>query len=375
MSRKRVLLAFLNTGGGHRSPALAVGEALEELYGEQVDVELADVTAECFPWPLRELDAIYQWMVRLNGWPWRLMYHVTNTPRRVAMLEGSWWLVTGKPIRTFLSEHPADAIVCCHPLLKAPTAKALEMMGDQTPLITLVTDLACGHAAWFHADGEAYLVATKQARKRALACALPPDSVHDTGLPVRRCFVHASELNRAATRSKLGLDPDRAVVLLLSGADGMGPLSPLLRGIVSGEPSPQIVAVTGRNERLRARLASQRWPPSVHIEGFVHNIHEWMRAADLVVTKAGPSTIAEALVVGIPMVIYGAVPGQEPPNVDYATEAGAAIWAPASHRAAQAVRELLSDDCDTLQRMTRRAEDAGRPRAAKRAAQIVWRNA
>lgn len=371
MSRKRILLVFLNTGGGHKSTAKALREALEELSVELVDVQLADMTSECFPWPFSELGAIYEWMVQ-KRWPWRLTYRLTDTPRGVAMLEDSWWFLTGRSTLPFLRENPADALVCCHPLLKAPAVRALGLTGDDTSLTTLVTDLASGHAAWFYPGDRACLVATHSMRERALACGAPPDTVHVTRLPVRSCFARVAEEDRAKMRRYLGLDPDGTVVLLLSGADGMGPLASLLNSVADCHPEAQMVAVAGRNEDLRAKLASRRWPQKVHIKGFLDNIHEWMRAADLMVTKAGPSTIAEALVVGTPMVVCGAVPGQEPPNVDYVTETGAGVWAPTPDRAAQAVQELLSEERDELERMTRRAEEVGHPRAAERAARIVW---
>ena len=135
------------------------------------------------------------------------------------------------------------------------------------------------------------------------------------------------------------------------------------------------MAIIGRNERLRARLASKHWPAPLRVEGFVENIHEWMHAADLVVTKAGPSTITEALAVGTPMVISGAVPGQEPPNVPHVVETGAGVWAPHPSQAAEVVQELLSDSGEKLRHMTNCACEAGRPRAAWRVAEAVWARA
>ncbi len=376
MPSKRILLLFLNTGGGHRSAALAVAEVLQRLYGKHVHVELVDVTAEYFPWPLSQLNTIYEWLVRLNGWPWALTYHLTDGLRRVAMLKGAWWLLTSRSILSVLDDHPADVIVCCHPLLKAPIAQALDAKRWDTSLITLVTDLACGHAAWFYPDAGTCLVATEQARDQALACGLPAHAVQVTGLPVRPCFVQAAEQSSTLTRKRLGLDVDKPVVLLLSGADGMGPFPSLLKAVLSSTTHVQAVAIAGRNERLRAKLASRtrRWPQPVHVRGFVDNIHDWMRAASLLVTKAGPTTIAEALVVGTPMVLSGAVPGQEPPNVAYVTKTGAAVWAPSPDRAAQAVQELLSPNSEKLQRMTKRAQEAGRPDATLRVAHAVWRS-
>lgn len=352
-----------------------MAEALEALYGKHVNVEAVDVTAEYFPWPLSELNAVYGWLVRFNGWPWALTYRLTNGPRRVQILQDAWCRLTGQSILSLLKAHPADAVVCCHPLLKAPLAQALRMRGDQASLITLVTDLASGHAAWFWPHHGKCLVATEQTRERALSCGLPADGVEVIGLPVRPCFARAAEQSPAMTRKRLGLGVDRPVILLLSGADGTGPFYSLLKGIMTSTAQIQVVAITGRNEILRAKLSSRRWPQPLHVKGFVENTHDWMRAADLLVTKAGPTTIAEALVVGTPMVLSGAVPGQEPPNVTYVTQTGAAVWAPKPDQVAKVVRELLSGNREELHRMRERAKEEGCPDAARQVARIVWRSA
>lgn len=372
MRARQVLLVFLNTGGGHRSAALAVAEALQILYGERVYVDLVDVTVEYFPWPLRKLNAIYDRLVRLNGWPWALTYHLTDGARRVAMLRSAWWLATGRSILNLMDDHPADVIVCCHPLLRAPIRKALGIRGGQTQLITLVTDLASGHATWFSPGGGICLVATDQVQEQALAHGLLPDSVRVTGLPVRPCFVEVAKQNPIRVRERLGLDADKPVVLLLSGANGMGPFHALSRAIVNDDVQAQMVMITGRNEELQDKLASRDWRQPFHVKGFVDNVHEWMRAADLLVTKAGPATIAEALAVGVPMIVNGAVPGQEPPNVAYATKTGAALWAPGPIQAARAVRDLLSRDSEKLLDMSNQAQEAGCPDAAWRVARIVY---
>ncbi len=372
MPPRRVLLAYLNTGGGHRSAALAVAEALEERRSESVRINLVDVTAEYFPWPLSKLSVIYKWLVRLNGWPWAVIYHLTNGPRRMAILRGGWWLLAGRSTLSLLRDHPCDVIVCCHPLLKAPVTQALEVRGCETALITLVTDLASGHAAWFHPPEGRCLVATEQVREGALACGLPADSVEVTGLPVRLCFAQAAERDPTLTREDLGLEADEPVVLLLSGADGVGPFYSLVELIMTTSKGIQLVAITGRNERLRAKLAERAWEHPLYVEGFVDNVQDWMHAADLLVTKAGPATMTEAFVVGTPMILSGAIPGQEPPNVAYVRETGAAIWAPQPAQAAKAVLHLLSAQKDKLHHMTSKAQEAACPEAARRVADIVW---
>lgn len=372
MPPRRVLLAYLNTGGGHRSAALAVAEALEGLRGDSVQVKLVDVTAEYFPWPLDKLNTVYDWLVRLDGWPWAAIYHLTNGPRRVAMLRGGWWLLTGRSTLNLLRDHPCDVIVCCHPLLRAPIAQALKVRGGETALITLVTDLASGHATWFHPPEGRWLVATEQVQEDALACGVRADAIEVTGLPVRPRFAQAAGQDRGQTREDLGLEADKSVVLLLSGADGVGPFYSLVKLIMATSADIQLVAITGRNEKLRAKLAEGAWGNALHVEGFVDNVQDWMHAADLLVTKAGPATMTEALVVGTPLILSGAIPGQEPPNVAYAREAGAAVWAPQPAQAAEAVQDLLSNKKKMLRRMTSQAQEAACPEAARRVADIVW---
>lgn len=369
---RRVLLVFLNTGGGHRSTAHAVAETLTDLYADRVQVDLVDVTTHYFPWPLSELDAIYRWMVRLHGWPWALAYHLTDGPRRLALLRGAWWLLTGRSVLALLEDHPADVVVCCHPLLKAPCGQALALRGPGTPLITLVTDLASAHATWFVGDDECCLVATEPARERARACGLPDESVHAIGLPVRPCFIEAARRDPIAVRHQLGLDPDGPVVLLMGGADGVGSLLRLAKAISDRDVQAQLAVITGRNQGLRRELESRAWAFPLRIQGFVHNVEDWMGAADLVVTKAGPSTVSEALVMGLPMVLSGALPGQERPNADYVVERGAGVWAPTPAEAARAVYELLSTGSSTLTGMTECARALARPDAARRAAQVIW---
>jgi 1,2-diacylglycerol 3-beta-galactosyltransferase len=337
-------------------------------------VDLVDVTTEYLPWPLSELDVIYDHLVRLYGWPWALTYHLTNGPRRVNLLKSIWWRLTRQAALDLIADHPADVIVCCHPLLKAPVLQGLNQVGLEIPLITLVTDLASGHASWFVSGGAMCLVPTEPVRECALACGLPAGLVQVTGLPVRPSFVEAAQQQPDQARARLGLDPDVPLVLFLSGANGMGPTVGLLKAVVRRGVRAQLVMITGRNERLRAELSSKTWPNSVRVMGFVHSIHEWMRAADVLVTKAGPSTVSEALVIGLPMVLSSALPGQERPNVEYVAQAGAAVWAPGPRRAAAEVCRLL-EASSVLEKMSERARPLATPDAAHRVARVIWQSA
>ncbi len=369
---RRLLFLFSDTGGGHRSVACAVTQVIRELHGEQAQIELVDALADYTPRPFNHLREAYPFMVRLRGWPWALGWHLSDGPRRVMLVKRGWWLLVRASVLQLLRDHPADAIVCCHPVFNDPVLRALVRAKIRTPLITLVTDLIAAHPFWFVPGVDRCLVPTEGARQRALTSGLPTERVLVTGLPVSPDFTMAAREDPYAVRQRLGLKPDLPVVLLVSGAEGMGPLYRLCKAVASSGVQAQLATIAGRNERLRIRLSTKTWARQVRVEGFVHNMHEWMRAADLLVTKAGPSTISEALVMGLPMVLCGALPGQERPNVDFVVKAGAGVWAPKPNQVAAAVRELLTPGTPKLAQMAARARAIAQPDAARHVAEIVW---
>ncbi len=369
---KRLLLLFSDTGGGHRSPACAVAQALQDLYDGQVRIELVDALADYAPWPFNRLSSIYPYMLRLKGWPWAAGYHLSDGPHRVTLLTSGCWPWVRPALFRLIHDHPADAIVCFHPIFNHLILRTLTKIKAKTPLITQVVDLATAHAFWFVPEATRCLVPTGESRQRALARGLPAERVLTTGLPVHPRFVTTAQQDTRAVRRRLELEPDLPAVLLVGGAEGMGPLRHISRAVADSGVQAQLVVIAGRNERLRSRLLAEAWPLPVRVEGLVHNMHEWMQAADLLVTKAGPSTVSEALVMGLPMVLSGALPGQERPTVDYVVQAGAGIWAPRPGQVASAVRELLTPGTLRLSQMAARARSLARPDAAWRVAEIVW---
>ena len=107
--------------------------------------------------------------------------------------------------------------------------------------------------------------------------------------------------------------------------------------------SARLVVVCGRNEKLRAELAAERWPLPVDVLGFVDNLHELMAAADVLVTKAGPGSVIEGCLSGLPILIYDYLPGQEVGNVELIERTGAGRYVPKNADLVDAVRQMIAD--------------------------------
>ena len=83
-----------------------------------------------------------------------------------------------------------------------------------------------------------------------------------------------------------------------------------------------------KNKTTRKHLENYNWNMPAHIYGFVKEMPDFMAAADILVTKAGPGTICEAFIAGLPLIIYSRMPGQEDGNVFYVVDQKAGVWAP-----------------------------------------------
>ncbi|TMG61416.1 MAG: glycosyltransferase [Chloroflexi bacterium] len=149
----------------------------------------------------------------------------------------------------------------------------------------------------------------------------------------------------------------------MGGAAGVGHLAAQVRELAQ-EPHPwQLAVVCGRNEKLRRRLYELEVSTPMLVFGFVDYMPELMRACDLVVTKAGPGAIAEALATGLPLVITGFLPGQESPNVDFVVESGIGAFAPKESELLDEVR-VLAEGGPTWREMSRKADELAHPYAS-----------
>ncbi len=189
------------------------------------------------------------------------------------------------------------------------------------------------------------------------------------GLPVANRFYQPGD-DPVVLRGKFGWPHDRPIVLLAGGGEGMGPIERTAREISANCPSVGLVVITGRNQELKERLEKIAWQIPTFIYGFVTEMPDFMRASDILVTKAGPGTISEALIANIPMILYSRLPGQEDGNVEYIVSEQAGVWAPQPRKIVAALQDWLSNPEKRLQAVAA-CKRLARPRAAKETAQII----
>lgn len=286
-------------------------------------------------------------------------------------------LKAAKPaIRAAIQSRPA-AIVSFHPLLNHLAAETVkEMPGIHVPVVTVITDLVEVHASWICPEVDAIVTPTLGARRRCLSANGRPERVCSIGLPVHPAFTApAGSMAKTRLRERLGLDPTRFCALVCAGADGSGPIERTARVIAGAELELELIVICGRNRRARERLAGLRHSDGrpVKTYGFVNNMAEIMQAVDVVVTKAGPATIAEALCSELPLLLTWYLPGQEAGNVGWVVETGAGRFVPDPAALIQSLHALVSPKSSELEAMRAAARRAARPDAAAGIAHLIAR--
>jgi 1,2-diacylglycerol 3-beta-galactosyltransferase len=358
----RILILFSDTGGGHRAAARALTDALK-LLDPSCIITVADPLIGQGPAVVRRLASLYSPVIQRSRAAWGAVYHTSNTRPAFAAIRAVFGPGVRNSVLDLLELHEPDVVLSVHPLLNHISHQAIRKSGRPCALMTVITDLVDFHRGWTFSQADLVIAPTELARKVALRRRVPGDRVKLLGLPVDLRFRPPAPGEKQALRRRFGLDEGRFTVLVMGGAAGVGHLTQQVRALAWQPYQWQLVVVAGRNEKLRRRLQDLRFATPTLVLGFVDYMPELMRACDMVVTKAGPGAIAEALATGLPVIITGFLPGQETPNVDYVVDSGFGSYAPKDSDLLDEVR-VLAEGGPTWREMSRKAQELAHPYAS-----------
>lgn len=408
-----VQILMSDTGGGHRASANALRDAFDILHPGKFNCDIVDIYSDYGNmWPYTDYPALYKIMAKYS-FLWDIFYHFGETPFGLWLNEflldafcfNSFKECLSRPSSPNTSKR-ADMVVSVHPLCQDIPLKALSSLDTNgesrdplsrtTPFVTVVTDLGSAHPTWFNPRVDKCFVPSDALEQCAKDRGLQDPQIVKHGLPIRSGFWSENNSNsnnerqkqerlrnKVALRKQLGLDENLPAVLVVGGGDGMGGIVDIATSLgnkLGGEISTatsQMIVVCGNNQEAKNKLESMDWGPGVevNVQGFVNNMDEWMRASDALVTKAGPGTIAEASICGLPCMLFAYLPGQEAGNIPFVEESGFGKYSGDPTVIADTVSSWLAS-LDKLDSMQTAALEAARPQAtldiAKDLAEIAF---
>jgi hypothetical protein len=303
---KKIHVVFHDGGGGHRNAAVALQTmAVQQQRPWQVElIQFQELTDQLDI--LRKLTGIRiqeQYNVLLqNGWTLGSVYLLRVLQATIRAFHGQ--LV--RLLEKFWREKPADLLVSVIPHFNRELCQSWSKMYPGRPFVTLITDLAdFPPRFWIEPLIEQYVIAgTERAAEQARALGHNDAHIFRTsGMILRPDFYAPDNSDPIVLRKELGLRPDLTTAIVLFGGHGSKVMYDITRRLDAAQLPLQLILICGRNEELAAKFNAQPWRMPVKVIGFTKEIHKLMRAADFLIGKPGPGSIAEAMVRKLPVLI------------------------------------------------------------------------
>lgn len=365
MGVDRILVLSVKAGAGHLRAAQAVTHAIRERFPnvEVVSADALEYTNAAFRKGYTEG---YETLVRNLPSVWERIYESLETKpadSNAKKLATLWSRLNTKHLLMFVENFKPDVIACTH-FLPAEVLGAQRAKGKlRAPVYTILTDYDI-HSMWIQEGVTGYFVASSEMAHALREKGIGTASVEVSGIPILPEFAREYP-PRETMRQTLGLNPAQRTVLVAAGGFGMMSADDAVKLLAGHLPEAQFLAVAGRNAELEKRLKklARAYKGRVKPFGFVDNMHELMAASDVAVSKSGGLTTSECLAMGLPMLVFNPIPGQEERNAIYLLEHGAGLWTRTPAQMLFKVKALL-DDPKRLADMQEAARRIARPRAA-----------
>ena len=364
----KILLLSCCTGEGHNSAAKAL---MQELDRRGIQSEITDPIAFISETASKFVSSFYNNMNKKTPQAFGAMYKVSELYSNTELSSPVYWLSAGyaRKMLDYIREGGFDAVISTHLFGITALSAVRHKAEEHIPSYGVLTDYTA-YPFVGETDVDRYFVPHADIITEMVEQGIPASRCAPTGIPVREAF--ASLPSQAAAREALGIPTDKKMILVMTGGVGCDNMTALCDEVVAAVDERVVAYVmVGKNADMQAELIRRYGENGViRTVPFTTEVHTYMRAADVLMTKAGGLSSTEALVTGVPMVHVKAIPGCETYNVKFFSERGLSLAAKSDGEAAAMAMRLAFDE-EGAARMRDAQHDAGNPLAARDIVQIV----
>jgi processive 1,2-diacylglycerol beta-glucosyltransferase len=364
----RILVLTLSFGSGHVRAAQAVAAELRRLAprAEILVIDALEHSRTAF----RALYVRPYWaMVRYAPVLWKRFFEA-RVKGRHEQTAPAWAFRRGCPeVFTAIARFKPEAIVACEVAACEMAVIAKRARLTEARVVNVITDHEA-EPVWVKEEICSYAVATERVRDQLCGWGAGAEKIMVTGIPTAQEF-HI-ETDKRSERARFGIKDERPLVLLMGGGQGPTRMDEIVARLCQCETAMHLVAIAGRDERVRKRLAriSSNDEVNLHVFGWTESIAPLMRAAFLLATKPGGLTLTEASQCALPVVMFDGIPGPELLNAEHFVSNGAGIMTRNVNETVAAIEKSLRNE-EWRNVMSLRSKRLSRPGAATEIARLV----
>ncbi len=352
----KILVIYASAGAGHQKAAEAIYDGIKKY--TKHDAKIVDVLDYTSAKELYRQSYIQ--MVSKVPWLWAFSFSLIDIPWVQPLVHGVrrvYNTIIGQKLEKFLKTEQFDYMFSTHfmPNEVASSLKARRLI--KTKIVSCVTDFDV-HKIWIAKNVDRYTVASEWTRDKLKKIGVDENKINVTGIPTNERFSQVFDI--VELKKKLNVKPDIFTVLIATGSFGFGPIEEIIKAL---KGDFQVIVVCGHNKTLFQTLNEKKYD-NVIVCGLVNNMHELMAVSDIMVTKPGGLSIAEALVRELPMIFFAPIPGQETNNIQVLKRYGIGF---ASSNIDDIVAELksLRSSRDRFMTVLKRTKNLSSPSAVK----------
>ncbi|MBI4972428.1 MAG: glycosyltransferase [Candidatus Omnitrophica bacterium] len=323
MPLERAILMYISEISGHHSATLAIENALKILSPK---IEILNINAFNYTNPISEriINRLYMGVIKRTPKIWDYLYDNPEVVKKLENIKKTIHKFNSPKLKKLFDKFNPDLVVCTQAFPCGMVADYKETYNSKIPLVAALTDYV-PHSYWVYDAVDYYIVPSEEVQSRLAEKGVPLPKIKNFGIPFDLKFNAA--VDKKAVINKLGLVSGIPTILIMGGGQGLGPIKTIVKSLEKIKLEIQEIIVTGSNVKLYNSLCRKikKYKKKILVLGYTDNINELMGISDIIITKPGGITTAEALAKGLPMIIVRPIPGQEANNTDYLTGKNAAV--------------------------------------------------
>ncbi|MDP8259275.1 MAG: glycosyltransferase [Candidatus Aadella gelida] len=368
---KKVLIFYISKLSGHFHAARAIEKGLFEL-DKNIQVEMINTPEYTNPILGKIIISAYHEVIKKKPEFWGNIYDNPEVMKKTEKARKTLHKFNMSKMKKLLDGFSPDIIFCTQAFPCGMVADYKRVSGKELMLVGVLTDYA-PHSYWLYDEVDLYITPSEETSEMLAKKGVAAEKIRTYGIPVDPKFTKSQPAD--ILKKQMGISKDHPVVLIMGGNQGLGSIEAAVESILNDdEHFYQLVVITGSNKKLYTKLQKiedKKTSGSLKVLPFVDNIDEIMDIADVIITKPGGMTVAEALVKNLPMIIMKPIPGHERMNADYLVMHGAAVEVEDETKLHEKLDDLF-DKGKKLNQMREQAKKIARPASTLDIARLAF---
>ena len=345
-SDRRFMFFYLNTGNGHIAQARVLKDAMLE-YDPSIQVKLQNGFSEKEHISHKLLEKLYGFSCNYLHGAWPIIYGLGHYHFFQKLIRYSVTFQNLGQLKKLIRKNKITDIVSFHFMLSPSICDAIKSLDKNIRLTVIATDPFTGPEAWFFNRNLDYIVFSEEFRNFGINLGVKPENIRVMPFLLNKKYrTVVSETEKIALRKKYGFDERKKLVLLAGGGEGLPGTLKIINQCIIHKADFAVAVVCGRNKALQKSLKiyAKAHRLDLHIFGFVDFMDSLIKMSDLVVSKAGTSTLLEIISLRKPVIINTYIHGQELGNMRFIVRNGAGFFIRHSADIFRKINEIFSSE-------------------------------